>query len=155
MAERMLRERKCDPGRRDGVRRVMRHRCALILLVVVASCQDSTLEPGDTLSGHWINSDASLDANQNSVVFTLPCWRAEFGPIVLDANRAFAADSRMFTETGNIIHFPDDRLHIQGNLIGDRISLTLYVFRTSGGGSDPIVLTLTPGRTQGPAVCLA
>jgi hypothetical protein len=133
----------------------MRHYSALLVIVLVAACQNSVLEPGDTLSGHWINADASLDANQNAVVFILPCDRAEFGPIVLDANRAFEADSRVFTESGNIIHFPDDRLHIQGTLVGDRIMLTLHITRASGAGSDPIVLTLTLGKMQPPQVCAA
>jgi hypothetical protein len=133
----------------------MRHYPALIAIVLVAACQSSTLEPGDTLSGHWINANASLDANQNTVVFVLPCDRAEFGPIVLDANRSFAADSRVFTEVGNIIHFPDDRLHIQGTVVGNTITLTINVFRSSGGGSDPIAVTLTQGKTQPAPVCVA
>jgi hypothetical protein len=133
----------------------MRHYVPLVVVVLAAACQGSPLEPGDTLSGHWINSDASLNANQNSVVFQLPCERAEFGPVVLDASRAFTGDSRTLTESGNIIHFPDDRLHIQGSVVGDKIMLTLFITRTSGGGSDPIAMTLTPGRTQPPVVCTA
>jgi hypothetical protein len=133
----------------------MRRYSALFAIVFVTACQSSALEPGDTLSGHWINANASLDANQNTVVFVLPCDRAEFGPIVLDANRAFAADSRVFTESGNIIHFPDDRLHIQGTVAGDTIMLTLYITRASGGGSDPITMTLTLGKTQPTQVCVA
>lgn len=133
----------------------MRHYPALIAIMMVAACQSSALEPGDTLSGHWVNADASLDANQSAVVFVLPCDRAEFGPIVLDANRAFAADSRVFTEGGNIIHFPDDRLHIQGTVTGDKIMLTLYVIRAAGGGSDPITLTLNLGKAQPAQVCAA
>ena len=133
----------------------MRNCTALFLIVLLAACQTSVLEPGDALSGHWINSGASLDANRNAVVFVLPCDRAEFGPLVLDANRTFSADSRVFTEGGNIIHFPDDRLHIQGTLADDKIMLTLYVIRAAGGRSDPIVMTLTLGKTQPPQVCAA
>jgi hypothetical protein len=133
----------------------MRHYTALVVIMLVAACQTSMLEPGDTLSGHWISSDASLDANRNTVVFVLPCDRAEFGPLVLDANRTFAADSRVFTEVGNIVHFPDDRLHLQGTVVGDKVMLAIYVIRAAGGGSDPIAMTLTLGKTQPPQVCVA
>jgi hypothetical protein len=133
----------------------MRHYPALLVIVLAAGCRSSMLEPGDTLSGHWNNANASLDANQNGVVFVLPCDQAEFGPLVLDSNRAFAADSKVFTEGGNITHFPDDRLHIQGTVTGGTIMLTFYVTRTSGGGSDPINMTLTLGKAQPAQVCTA
>lgn len=131
----------------------VRRLAGLALVTFAAGCQ-SSLEPGDVLSGRWINSDASLAANQDSVVFQQPCERAVFGPIVLDANRDFTTDSKMLTITGNILHSPDEQLHIQGHFVGDNITLLLYSTGTSGG-SDPISITLTPGRSQSPPVCSA
>jgi hypothetical protein len=133
----------------------MRYYVVLGAAIFLAACQGSALERGDTLSGHWFNPDASLDASQSGVVFQPPCERAEFGPIVLDDHRAFAADSRVFTERGNIIQFPDDRLHIQGNVAGNRINVTFYVTRASGGSSDPVAMTLVLGKTQPVLVCVA
>ena len=130
-------------------------RIAVTLALVTAACQGTDFQAGDTLSGHWFSPSAGLEANRDSVVFEMSCERAVFPPIVLDANLAFSVDSRTFSEFGNIIHFPDDRLHIQGSVVDGRILLTMYVTRAAGGGSDPVTMTLSPGRFALPFICVA
>lgn len=127
---------------------------SLLLLVLVAGCQSAALEPGDRLSGRWFGADALLEAPRDSVVLTMPCTLGVFDPIAIGSSRTFSADSRTLTETGNINHSPDDRLHIDGTLTDHGITLQLRVIRP-GLGSDPVVITLSPGRGAIPLVCPA
>ena len=126
----------------------------LFLTAFLAACQ-GPLEPGDTLSGHWSSPDAAFDASSQAMVFTARCERAEFGPVVLDANRNFQAESTVFTETGNAIHSPGDRLRIQGYFAGNQLMLQLVVIRTLPPVSDPVLITLAPGKARTPLVCSA
>ena len=125
-----------------------------LLIAAIAACADQ-LGPGDRLSGHWFNADARLDAGPDSVVFAARCQRATFGPIVLDGNRAFEAESSSFTEIGNIVVSPGDRLRIQGTVTDGRLNLAVLVIRTSPPIPDPIAMMLQSGKSSDPLVCNA
>lgn len=127
---------------------------SLLLVAAVAACADQ-LGPGDTLSGHWFNADARLDASPDSVVFVARCQRATFGPIVLDGNRAFEAESASFLEIGNLNFPPGDQLRIQGTVTDGHLNLTVLVIRTSPPIPDPIAMMLRSGKSSDSLVCNA
>ena len=132
----------------------MRINRLLLLSGLAAGCQ-GPLAPGDTLRGHFANADARLDVSGSTVVFAARCQHAEFGPIVLDANREFSAESVVYDVTGNILHSPGDKLQIQGHFVGADLVLQLRVVRTEPPVSDPYVITLSPGAFPGNLVCNA
>jgi hypothetical protein len=132
----------------------MRVNRLLLLSMLAAGCQ-GPLAPDDSLRGHFSNADARLDVSGSVVVFTARCQHAEFAPIVLDANREFSAESVVYDVTGNILHSPGDKLHIQGHFVGPDLVLQLYVVRAEPPVSDPYVITLAPGSSTGALVCNA
>ncbi len=132
----------------------MQFKRLFLLSMLAAGCQ-GPLAPGDTLSGHFSNADARLDVSGSTVVFTARCQHAEFGPIVLDANRQFSAESVVYDVTGNIFHSPGDKLEIQGHFVGQDLVLQLRVVRAEPPVSDPYVITLAPGSSTGVLVCNA
>ena len=134
--------------------RFLRPLSGTLLVLLAAGCQGSMLEPGDHLSGQWLGDHATLVASRDSIVLAMPCDQAVFNPIVIDSSGRFSADARTFIETGNIVRSPDDQLHIDGSLTDDGITLQLRFIRP-GLTSDPVIITLKPGRGALPLVCTA
>ncbi|MGH7593145.1 MAG: hypothetical protein ACRELE_04765 [Gemmatimonadales bacterium] len=143
---------RLDAGRVAGAR--LASTLAALCITLAAACADQ-LGAGDTLSGHWNNSDARLDASRDSVVFTARCQRATFGPIVLDSNYRFLAESVVFTEIGNLNFPPGDRLRISGTVTDGQISLSVLLIRTSPPVNDPLFMILKSGVSGDPLVCNA
>jgi hypothetical protein len=126
----------------------------LLALLLLLGCQAS-LEPGAALAGYFSNADAQLTATAKGMVFNSRCEHAEFGPVVLGANRDFEAESTVFTVSGNIVHSPNDRLRLTGHFDGDQLVLQVYVVRSEPPVQDPIVITLSPGGPHDTLVCNA
>ena len=130
----------------------MQFKRLFLLSLLAAACQ-GPLAPGDTLRGHFSNPDARLDVSGTAVVFSARCQHAEFGPIVLDANRRFSAESVVFIQAGGIFISDRDKLEIQGHFDGPDLVLQLRVIRADPPVADPYVITLSPGGPGDPPVC--
>jgi hypothetical protein len=127
----------------------------LLLVGLAAACADA-LAPGGTLAGHWVNADARFDATAEKAVFTGRCQRAEFAPVVLDANGEFHAESVTLVQTGNVKPDPNARLEIQGRVAGDSLVLGLRLrSMLSSYAGDPLVTTLVRGTARDPIGCNA
>jgi hypothetical protein len=125
---------------------------ALALGLLALACR-GPIEPGDSLVGHWRADGYRLDATAAGISYAARCVRAEFGPVTLDANREFHAESLVYTVSGLVIHSPGDRLQIQGRFVGDQLVLQLVVIRSEPPVFDPLVVTLSPGVQTDPLVC--
>jgi hypothetical protein len=128
----------------------MRHARMVLVSLLVLGCQEP-LGPGDGLRGHFTDGASQLDASGSKVVLTGRCERAEFDPIVLDAQSGFDVTSVVFTRTGLVTPVPE-RLRMQGHLAGRQLVLTLAVVSSGSLPSFPTIVTLVPG-SHDPPIC--
>jgi hypothetical protein len=123
-------------------------------LAVLVGCQGS-LGTGDTLLGKWKNPDARLVASDKGVDYTARCMHATFGPVVIDGNNHFTAQSTSLELGGNIIPTPGETLEIRGQFVEGGLSLQLFFHVPGHPVNDPIGITLTPGGSSDVLVCNA
>ncbi len=132
------------------------HILALLLGgMTVAACSNDTVIPSGALNGYWSADDVHFSATDQNATFIEPCATAVFDPITADSSGGFDAVSVSFAETGNVIHYPDDRLHLLGKVSNDTLRLTAYIERSESPAVDPVALRLIAGGTHGTPTCSA
>jgi hypothetical protein len=135
--------------------RVLQASALPLLVAVLGACSsDPTTTPGaaSVLAGAWYRANTSFEADTGAATYSAPCLDAAFAPIALDSAGSFRIESTTLVQAANLMQAPGDRLHINGLLVGDSLSLTVYVVHQGGGVTDPVSVTLPPGTGE-KAVC--
>ena len=111
---------------------MLTHRFPLLRVVpfavLLGGCQ-SSLEPGDILTGQWASDVVSLKADAKGVTLNPGCGYAVFPAVTLDATRSFVVESTSYASSGvlslNIAQPNGIQIRLSGNVAGAHLDLTI------------------------------
>jgi len=115
---------------------------ALIACGGPVACTHNPAEPGEgpLATGRWTGDGACLSVAETSCNLAVGCGHRQFPRPILRADGTFAVDGTYRVEVGPISIDPAPPAHFSGDVIGQRLILTV----TPSGSLPPASYTMTP-----------